>query len=249
MVEGMPSELNATSPDPLYQQVMDDIKRDIASGLYRSGDQIPTEIELGDIYRVSRITVRRAIKELVDQKLLIKRQGRGTFVNARTSDADLFQNESVCKSFTDTCKANGVKAGASLVFRGVVSVNEAISEFLGTGSTERALQVKRIRTGDGRPIMVEDNFFEPVRFSFLMDENLEDNSIYDLIREHTGLIPDTLGNSVLSMGRATPELSKLLQVPVNEPLFLVAGNFVGQHGEPIYSGIQYIVGKYYSFRL
>ena len=55
-------------------QVIEDIRRDIASGLYRPGEKIPSEIELGDIYRVSRITVRNAVKVLEREGLLIKRQ-------------------------------------------------------------------------------------------------------------------------------------------------------------------------------
>ena len=76
----MPSELDHSSQEPLYLQVIEDIRRDIASGLYRAGEKIPSELELGDIYRVSRITVRNAVKVLEKEGLLIKRQGKGTFV-------------------------------------------------------------------------------------------------------------------------------------------------------------------------
>ena len=48
----MPSELNHRSSSPLYQQVMEDIVHDIASGLYRAGEKIPSEADLGDIYAV-----------------------------------------------------------------------------------------------------------------------------------------------------------------------------------------------------
>ena len=67
---------------PLYQHVMHEIRGKIESGEYQSGSQIPTELELSTDYNVGRVTVRRAIEELVGEGLLTKQQGRGTFVNA-----------------------------------------------------------------------------------------------------------------------------------------------------------------------
>lgn len=67
---------------PLYQQVIDIIKNEINSGAYKAGARIPNEFELAESYKVGRVTVRRAIEELVQQGYLTKRQGKGTFVNA-----------------------------------------------------------------------------------------------------------------------------------------------------------------------
>lgn len=62
---------------PLYQQVIDIIKNDINSGTYKAGARIPNEFELAESYKVGRVTVRRAIEELVQQGYLTKQQGRG----------------------------------------------------------------------------------------------------------------------------------------------------------------------------
>lgn len=61
---------------PLYQQVIDIIKNEINSGAYKSGARIPNEFELAESYKVGRVTVRRAIEELVQQGYLTKRQGK-----------------------------------------------------------------------------------------------------------------------------------------------------------------------------
>lgn len=243
----MPSELDAASSDPLYQQVVDDIKRDIASGLYLPGERIPTEIELGDIYRISRITVRRAVKELVKEGLLIKRQGKGTFVSA-SDRGSAIQNQDIVQSFSRTCELNGVVPGARLVFCGIVSLPSDEGEFL-HGGAGSAVQVKRVRTADGVPLMVEDNYFDAERYRFLTDEDLSDRSLFDLIEERTGLVPRTSDACVLSMERAYGELSGLLEVPDNEPLFSVRGTYNDQYGQPMFIGIQHVVGKHYSFRL
>lgn len=247
-VRYMPSELDAASSDPLYQQVVDDIKRDIASGLYLPGERIPTEIELGDIYRISRITVRRAVKELVKEGLLIKRQGKGTFVNA-SERGSAIQNQDLVQSFSRTCELNGVVPGARLVTRGLVSLPSDDGGFFGETEDCRAIQVKRVRTADGVPLMIEDNYFDPDRYGFLIEEELSDRSLFDLIEERTGLVPRNGDACVLSMERAYGEMSSLLEVPDNEPLFSVRGEYSDQYGHPMFIGIQHVVGKHYSFRL
>ena len=70
-----------TQPELLYQTVENDILKKIVSGELPGGSQIPTETELCKQYKVSRITVRRAVQNLIDQNLLYRLRGKGTFVN------------------------------------------------------------------------------------------------------------------------------------------------------------------------
>ena len=76
----MGAKLLEDSSTPLYQQVANDLKTTIENGIYRVGQKIPPEPELSQLYSVSRITVRKAIELLVEDGLLSKRQGKGTFV-------------------------------------------------------------------------------------------------------------------------------------------------------------------------
>ena len=89
----------------------------------------------------------------------------------------------------------------------------------------------------------------PVKYRFLLDEDLEDCSIFEVIERATGLVPRNSTDCVLSMERADIELAGLLQVPENEPLFSVRGEYLDQYGNPMFLGIQHVVGKHYSFRL
>lgn len=245
----MPSELNPRSSSPLYQQVMEDIVHDIASGLYRAGEKIPSEADLGDIYDVSRITVRRAVEELVKQGKLTKRQGKGTFVNEAEEGPSSFQNDDIVQSFSVTCEANGVVPGAILVSCELAKLPDDGAAFFGGACDGRAVRVKRVRTADGRPLMLEDNYFDPERYQFLLESDLDGCSIFRLIEERCGLVPRNSDSCVLSMERADIELAGLLQVPENEPLFSVRGEYLDQYGNPMFLGIQHVVGKHYSFRL
>src|ERR1035438_3486317 len=75
--------LDKLSAEPLFVQVENSLNSAIESGEFLPGERIPTELELADIYGVSRITIRGAINELCQHGLLVKKQGRGTFVQER----------------------------------------------------------------------------------------------------------------------------------------------------------------------
>ena len=245
----MPSELNHRSQEPLYLQVIEDIRKDITSGLYRAGEKIPSEIELGAIYRVSRITVRNAVKVLEREGLLIKRQGKGTFVSDEGEHKAPFENDNIVRSFTKTCENNGVVPGARLVTCERVLLPSDRSDYFGGADNGAAIRAMRVRTADGTPLMIEDNLFHPEKYQFLLEEDLEGCSIFDLIEKRTGLVPRNGTDCVLSMERATPQFAELLEVGEGEPLFTVNGEYSDQYGEPMFIGLQHVVGKHYSFRL
>lgn len=75
--------LDADSPVPLYQQVKTALRRAVQSGMWAPGEAIPPERELVERFKVSRITVRQALADLVAEGLLFRQHGRGTFVAAR----------------------------------------------------------------------------------------------------------------------------------------------------------------------
>ena len=98
-------ELNKSSSVALYQQLVDEIKEMISSGKLSEGDRIMTELELSRNYDISRITVRKAIEILVEEGILIKKQGIGTFVAGKR----LTRNMGVFMGFSQNCEANGQK--------------------------------------------------------------------------------------------------------------------------------------------
>ena len=122
---------------PLYQQVMDDLKGEIARGVYAAGSRIPSEMELAKSYGVGRITVRRAIEELSRAGYLNRQQGRGTFVCAPKLKRKIRQKGDV-QSFTEGCAANDMVPGARLVSRTVVAATREDAAFFWRGARLRA---------------------------------------------------------------------------------------------------------------
>jgi len=233
---------------PLYQQVMGDIKDDIDRGRYAQGDKIPSEAELSDIYSVSRITVRRAVTELVGEGYLTKKQGKGTFVNRHKLARKLQQTNEV-QSFTDTCSENGRTAGAKMLGVAVTKARAGECEFLGFVEGAELVHVKRLRTADGVPIMLENCFYPLNGFEFLLEADLTDRSIFKVVEEKSGRRPESDDLCTLEIVRASPEVADILKVTIGDPLFLETIYFIDQDHRPFFIGKQYIVGSLYVFNI
>lgn len=233
---------------PLYQQVMDEIKRSIDDGTYAADTKIPSETELSEMYSVSRITVRRAVEELVGEGLLTKRQGKGTFVNQPRLKRKICCDSDVM-SFTQSCLANGVEPGARVVERDLVAPKKELLEFFGCSEDARLIRIRRVRTANGVPIMLETNYYAPGRLSFLVDADLNDVSVFDLIERETGVRPEASDPTSLEMVRATARTAEPLGVRAGEPLFFMNTHMRDADGTPLVVGHQYIVGSRYAFTI
>ena len=234
---------------PLYQQVIDIIKNEINSGAYKAGARIPNEFELAESYKVGRVTVRRAIEELVQQGYLTKRQGKGTFVNAPKLKRKIRQKGDV-QSFTEGCAANDMVPGARLVSRTVVAATHEDAAFFGVEPGCELIVVERVRTADGIPVMLENNAFVLADHPYLQTlaaEDLTDNSIFALVADHSGRAPLKSDPCTVEIALADAQVAPLLEVPVGEPLFYMEAYFTDADERPLLLGRQKIVGSRYVF--
>lgn len=228
---------------PLYQHVMHEIRSKIESGEYQSGSQIPTELELSTDYNVGRVTVRRAIEELVGEGLLTKQQGRGTFVNAPKLMRKVQFGADV-RSFSAACRDDGMEPNAELIARYSAPVGGDIAEFLSLDPGCEVLVVERLRTANSIPVLLDRSFFPHDRFSFLEDAKLDGQvSIFAEICAQTGSYPKQAPGRTIEIVRAGQEVAEALDVPVDEPLFLMKSNFLDASGEAFFVGWQYVVGS------
>jgi GntR family transcriptional regulator len=81
MWESRADRIEHSGPEYVYEQIADDIATDVNSGALSAGSRLPSAQELAEIYGVARLTARRAIKHLEEQRLVVVRPGKGTFVN------------------------------------------------------------------------------------------------------------------------------------------------------------------------
>ena len=238
--------LNADHQEPLYIQLKKAVQAAILNDQFQQGEKIPTEVELSERYDVSRITVRKAVEELVKEGYLVKRQGKGTFVSLRKIDRKIEFDHVM--GFTAACQANGLSSHSIVTKKELIKPDAALRQLLQLAKDEKVLYIQRKRYAGDAPLMLENNYYPGTRFRFLLEEALE-GSLYDLLREKYGISPEQSGKTTLEIVLADEEKAQLLETSIGKPLFLMKTVIFDQNNDPVHVGKQYIIGDRYQFTL
>lgn len=164
-----------------YEEIADDIRNGILSGKYNPNEQLPLEKEMCEYYEVSRITIKKAVDELVAQGLVIKRRGSGTFVKA-LDDVDV-QELSSAKQFEGFSETNSDKKVTSKVIKfEVIHPTEEIATKLKITTDDFVYYIIRTRYADDEPYVVEYTYM-PIGLIPGIKNDILMNSIYSYIQK------------------------------------------------------------------
>ncbi|WHY01314.1 GntR family transcriptional regulator [Neobacillus sp. DY30] len=236
--------LNVDHQEPLYIQLKKAIQVEILNEKFQQGERIPNEKELMEQYNVSRVTVRKAVEELVKEGYLVKLHGKGTFV----SHTKIERKIKHVMGFTAACKANGYPSHSVVTKKEIVDPDTSIKKALQLEADEKAIFIQRKRFAGDSPLMLENNFYPYNRYYFLLEESLE-GSLYDLLSEKHGIKPIKSGATTLDIVLADEEKANLLETTIGKPLFYMNTIIHDQHGRPVHIGRQYIIGDRYQFTI
>jgi DNA-binding GntR family transcriptional regulator len=170
------SDLDRTGPIPLYYQVEQRIENAIMSGALPAGARLENEVALGERLNLSRPTIRRAIQDLVDKGLLVRRRGIGTqVVHGRVT-----RGLELTSLFDDLNKGEK-KPATSLLSYAVDNANDVVADRLGVPLGSPVLHIKRLRIADGVPVAVLENWL-PEHFLDITEDDLQRSGLYELLR-------------------------------------------------------------------
>lgn len=161
------------SPVPFHFQIRDVLKEEIATGAFQ--EKVPSERELMERFSVSRTTIREAISHLVNDGIVEKIHGKGTFIKRNKQVHEWLH---AIHSLTDTVKQMGMKPGSRLLFSGLVTAPPSIAAAM---KQEQLHLIKRLRTADGEPIAIESHYYTPELGSALEKHDLHTVTIYDIL--------------------------------------------------------------------
>jgi GntR family transcriptional regulator len=172
--------LDEASSLPLYQQLQRKLREAIESRVLGPDDALPPERDLAEELAVSRITVRKAIEGLVEEGLLVRRQGSGTFVSNRVE-----KNFSKLTSFSEDMRARGRKPRSIWLSRAPGTVTPEESMALRSSPGTPVYRFHRLRYADEAPMALE---YATVLASSLPAIGAVESSLYEAL-EHTGNRP------------------------------------------------------------
>lgn len=171
-------ELSRNTFEPLYYQIREDIREKINSREYPPNSMIPTEAELCEYYGVSRVTVRRAILDLVQEGMLNRGKGKGTFVSENYGLTEV----NGVQSFTQELLGLNMRPSAKLLGCKVRTADSTLRNVLKLAEGEQVVTISRLRmVNDMEPCMVEVMNFPYKLVAGIEHENLN-QSIYQLLK-------------------------------------------------------------------
>lgn len=240
---GTIKQLHNDSAVPLYAQVSNLLSAEIKNEKYLYGDKIPSEAMLCEMFNVSRITIRKAVNDLQEQGILIKKIGKGTYV----AYPKIVEDVNAGGSFTKSC--NLLNAIPSTE---VISISKLKSDSLDSQSVKNifsdykdVIRVERVRMANGIPLIYEVDYFLG-HHNFIMVADLVNHPLMETITSNSGLIANMV-EEIFDVEFANNRISNLLKCNKSIPLLNVKQKVLTKDDELIYFNEQYIRQDLYKY--
>ncbi|WP_431803739.1 phosphonate metabolism transcriptional regulator PhnF [Halobacillus andaensis] len=214
------------SPLPMYYQIEEDLKQRITNQEFKTSDMIPSERELSETFEVSRMTVRQAITNLVNEGVLYRVKGKGTFV----AEEKIEQPLQGLTSFTEDMKTRGMEASSKLLTFEKMSAPLDITRKLQLNEGAEVYKIQRVRFADQKPMAVETNFLSAAMFPEL-DEQTVLGSLYNYI-EKTQKQPIGKAHQMIEATIADENQAELLDIPVDSAILSIERHSTLADGTP-----------------
>lgn len=177
--------INKNYPLPIYFQLKELLREKIALGEWKPGDMVPSERELSEQHKISRMTARQALNELATEGLLRRQQGRGTFVAEPKIEHGLTR----LTGFTEDMKARGLQPGARVIRLELIPPPLLAMQALQITPDEQIVLLERLRLANGEPIALETSHLHFNAVAKLLNEDFENNSLYNILSQKNQITP------------------------------------------------------------
>lgn len=197
---------------PLYAQVRELLVARISSGTWRPGDLIPNEFAIARELGVSQGTVRKALDSLAGSHLLVRKQGRGTYVAEHTPANMLFRFFNFFDGEGERIEPDSRNLSVS---EGRATAEERAR--LKLAAAAKVIRISRIRTVDGEPFILEDIALPAAPFPGLARESVIPNTLYDHFQKRYG-VTVARGSEALTATAANRQQAQWLGIAKGTPL-------------------------------
>jgi GntR family transcriptional regulator len=154
---------------PLYVKIREDIRADINQGIVKRGEKLPSEDELAARYGVSRMTARQGINDLIDEGLLYRRHGVGTFV----AQLHVERDHSRLTNFFEISKMSGVQVSERVLKLEVIPAKLQVAKALNLSEGEFVICIKTLRYTENVPVTIHEAYVPHKLFSQLLQADLD----------------------------------------------------------------------------
>jgi GntR family transcriptional regulator len=220
--------INRQSKMPLHEQLYEILRSSIQRGDWEVGEMIPTEPELIEQYEVSRITVRQALNRLVNEGLIYRQQGRGTFVAEPTLEQGLTR----IISFTEDMHQRGLVPGTHVLFEGLVPAPDDIADQLQVSAGEELARLERLRLANQKPMSIEESYLVHRYCPAVLEYDYSETPLREILQRQYD-VRIVRARQTIRAVIATPEQAELLGSEGPASLLFVERVSYSQHNIPI----------------
>jgi len=238
------SLLSSAKGVPYYVQIRETLRNKVSKGAYLVGEKLPPEVELSKEFGVSRMTVRRAIEELVQEGILLRKWGEGTFVSSNK----VVRDYSKLTAFHEDASNRGLKPFSKIISTEIINADQKIADILKIKTGEKLFHALRLRLTESLGIVALHELFIPLLLCpWIESADLENASLYSLYEMHNVKIE--WGTQIVEARLPTKRQAVLLDVSMNTPVLFSDRTSFTKNNIPVERVIAVSPGNKFSLHL
>lgn len=200
---------------PLYKQICDHMIQQINRGELKPGDKIPSEIELSNLYHVSRMTVRQALNSMLREQVLIRRRGYGTFVAEKMVQRTFHPN--CITGFFDEFSSGEFPLQSTVIENTLVFPPRTIQEVMNLDEKTLTCKLVRVRFLGAQPLIVDESYIDKAYWESIKDTDFTNISLFAHLAEVIGEKPETADIDVQATS-ASQTIARYLKITQGSPI-------------------------------
>ena len=215
-------------PMPLFMKIKEAIREKILDGTYSAHDKLPSERELTELFKVSRITVRQALADLQREGLIFKINGKGTFVTKPKASLD----GSKLRGFGEAMSALGYESFSKLLSVRDIQATQQVAKNLSIPRVSLVKKIQRLRYLNRSPISLDITYFQPHIGQLVATADLERCDIFSILENECGI---TLGDARVNIEAVLSDekMSGLLNVEEGTPILHIERTILDNGKKPV----------------
>lgn len=236
-------DLSRTEGIPLYVRIRESLRDKIRAEELTYGEKLPSEEELAAQFGVSRMTVRQGIADLIEEGLLYRRHGVGTFVSFPHIERD----HSRLTNFFESSNNKGIHARATVLCLEVIPAKPKVAKALYLQEGDPVIRIRTLRFADEVPVTVHDAHIPHHLFAPILEEefnSLEAQHLWSIFEEHGYRVKSA--EQKLEAREADEELAKLMEIEEGAPILYKERTVFAEDGTPVEFTYCYNRGDRYS---
>ncbi|WP_282597677.1 GntR family transcriptional regulator [Bacillus sp. REN3] len=218
--------IDKNSPIPIYHQLEEYIKAQIENGELEPDQAIPSERVYADMFQISRMTIRQALTNLVNEGYLYRQKGKGTFVNKQK----LEQRLQGLTSFTEDMRERGLTPSSRLISFEIIPAGRGIADRLNLAENTPVYEIKRVRLANNLPVALETTYL-PANLVKGLTEEIINQSLYQYIEEKLSLEISEATQQIEASIAREQEL-RHLEIEKGSPVLLILRTSILKDGSP-----------------